>query len=999
VTSRFLTRRRVLAAAFPGALVTALVALPATPAQAVSGTLVINEVYGGGGNSGATYTNDFIELKNIGTTTVDVSAWSVQYASSAGTSYQVTGLSGQIPAGATYLVQEAKSTGGTTPLPTPDATGTIAMSGSAGKVALVRSATGLTCGVDCDSAANVVDFVGYGAANDSETAPTPAPSNSASVSRDAAGTDTDNNSTDFTTGAPSPVSCGEACASAPPPPPPPPAVCGDPATFVHQIQGSGDTYDPAYGGTQTIEGVVTASMLGGMFVQEEATDVDGDPETSEGIFVYLAGQTAPQEGSVVRVTGTVAEFGGKTQLTDAIVKECDVVAASIEPTPVRFPLDSPGDLERYESMRVELVDELVISEYFNYDRFGEVVVALPPNGWDRLFAPTAVVEPGDEARALAAQYANRRITIDDASTQQNPASVPHPGNGEPFSLDNRFRGGDTLTGMQGIVDQAFGAYRLQPTKYGEYAAKNLRPSEAPAVGGRVKVASFNVLNYFLTLDENGNQCGAQRDQDCRGADNATEFDRQRAKILSALAELDADVVGLMEMENTPGVEPAADLVAGLNERLGTDTYDYVDTGVVGTDAIRVGFLYKPGAVGLDGDFEVLDSTDDPRFIDTRNRPMLTQTFTEISSGARFTVSVNHLKSKGSACTDDPDTGDGQGNCNVTRTQAAEAIVDYLATDPTASDDSDQLIIGDLNSYDHEDPIDALKNGGYNDLVKQFGGEYAYGYVFDGQAGYLDHALSNPSLTSQVTGAAEWHINADEPDILDYDTTFKPDQVDAIYAPDQYRSSDHDAVLVGLQLDGLPAVTASISADPAKIRFGKGSIISGELQNATSSVAIASKEVALQSRTSPEAEWTETGQTTVTGEDGAYSFSVTPDRTTYYRVVFAGDRISASAQSESIRVGVAPRVRVAVSDQTVQKGTQVLFSGLVTPDHAGQIVRVQKQRDDATWRTVATTTLDRDSFYKYRFAPLASGSSNWRILKPRDDDHVTGASRTFVMRVS
>ena len=604
------------------------------------------------------------------------------------------------------------------------------------------------------------------------------------------------------------------------PEPEPVAKCGDPATAIHDIQGSGATFDPAFGGTQTIEGVATSVMLGGVWVQEEADDDDADPLTSEGIFVFLSGQQAPAAGSVVRVTGAVSEFGGKTQLSGVTaLEECGTAPSPVESTEVDFPLDAPGDLERYEGMLVTLVDELVISEYFEYDRFGEVVVGKPVEG-ERLWTPTAVADPG--ADADAAEYARRTITIDDVSTRQNPGSVPHPGNGEPFGLANRFRGGDTITGIQGVLDDAFGKHRLQPTEYGDYAAKNPRPETAPAVGGDIQVASFNVLNYVLTLDQGDNACGPGLDPDqCRGADDPTELQRQRAKILAALSKLDADVVGLMEMENTPGVEPAADLVAGLNDLLGEGTYDYIDTGVVGTDAIRLGFLYKPGSVTPAGDFAVLDSEVDPRFDDTRNRPMLTQTFDTVpvsgEPSERFTVSVNHLKSKGSACTGDPDTGDGQGNCNHTRTAAAEAIVDHLAGDPTDSGDPDHLVIGDLNSYDHEDPIAALERGGFADQVKRFGGETAYGYVFDGQAGYLDHALANGSLARQVTGTSEWHINADEPDILDYDTTFKPDSVDAINAPDAYRSSDHDPVLVGLDLLG---ADLSVKVTPQTIEAGR-----------------------------------------------------------------------------------------------------------------------------------------------------------------------------------
>lgn len=598
----------------------------------------------------------------------------------------------------------------------------------------------------------------------------------------------------------------------PPADPEQPTCDAETVTLVSAVQGSGSS-SPLSGQTVTVEAVVTAVHpgLSALYVQEEAADSDGDPATSEGIAVFHGG-TAPDGvalGDLVQVTGRVSSFQQQDQLTSPVVAVCDEEVEPVAPTEVRFPLENASDLERVEGMLVELADELVISEYFDYDRFGEVVVAKPLDGQDRLWTPTSVVEPGPDAVALAAEYAERRITIDDANSRQNPSSVPHPGNGEPFSLENRFRGGDTVAGVQGVVEHTFGRYRVQPTAYGEYAATNPRPTGAPSVGGTVTVASFNVLNYFLTLDSGPDVCGAGQDMECRGADDATELERQRAKLVAALAALDADVVGLMEMENTPGVEPAADLAAGLNEELGAGTYSYLDTGVVGTDAIRVGYLYKPGTVVPVGEHAVLDSSVDSRFDDTKNRPMITQTFDEVLTGERFTVSVNHLKSKGSSCADvgDPNLGDGSGNCNGTRTLAAEAIVDFLATDPTGSGDPDQLVIGDLNSYDKEQPIDVLVGAGYTDLVRRYGGETAYGYVFDGQAGYLDHALSSPTLTSQVTGTSAWHVNADEPDLLDYDTTFKPPAQDAIYAPDAYRSSDHDPVLVGLDLFSVPACYA------------------------------------------------------------------------------------------------------------------------------------------------------------------------------------------------
>jgi predicted extracellular nuclease len=108
-----------------------------------------------------------------------------------------------------------------------------------------------------------------------------------------------------------------------------------------------------------------------------------------------------------------------------------------------------------------------------------------------------------------------------------------------------------------------------------------------------------------------------------------------------------------------------------------------------------------------------------------------------------------------------------------------------------------LVIGDLNSYGQEDPIDTLVSGGLvNQLAKYVPLAERYSYVFDGQSGYLDHALATGSLSGQVRGATVWHINADEPRVLDYNTEFNPAY---LYNPDKFRSSDHDPIVVGLEL--------------------------------------------------------------------------------------------------------------------------------------------------------------------------------------------------------
>lgn len=591
-------------------------------------------------------------------------------------------------------------------------------------------------------------------------------------------------------------------------------------TRISAVQGTGAS-TPLNGTTVVVQGVVTGVFrdLSGFYLEEETPDRDNDPASSEGLFIYM-GEPANVPvslavGQTVRVQGVAREFtssgSSMTELGSTtnvpVVTDCNTPGSQINPVDISFPLTAVGDLERYEGMLVRLPQTLTISEYFDFDRYGEIMLALPLPGEPRLIQPTNIDEPGGAATQRALANSLRQIVLDDGRSSQNPDPAIHP-NGSAFTLANRFRGGDTVAGVAGMLDESSGAYRIQPTAYGTYTATNPRPTQPPDVGGTLKVAALNTLNYFLTLTSAGSVCGPQKNQDCRGADNSAEFQRQRNKTLAALLEIDADIFGLMELENTTGVDPLQDLVSGLNATLGAGTYAYIDTGVIGGDAIRVGIIYKPSTVTPQGQYKLLTSAVDARFIDTRNRPSLAQTFVEQTTGQKFTLVVNHLKSKGSACTGDPDTGDGQGNCNQTRTQAAQALVDWLAGDPTGSGDPDFLIVGDLNSYARENPIDAIIAGsdGYNgtaddytNMVERYQGRFAYSYLFGGQVGYLDHALASATLANQVKGTVEWHTNADEPDILDYDTSFKKAAQDALYEPNAFRAADHDPVIVGLGL--------------------------------------------------------------------------------------------------------------------------------------------------------------------------------------------------------
>lgn len=637
-------------------------------------------------------------------------------------------------------------------------------------------------------------------------------------------------------------------------------VCQTAFTPIYTIQGSG--LSAAVTGTVTTKGVVvgdfegTAAALG--FYLQDLTG-DGDPATSDGIFVYTGSANLVSLGQVVRVTGYARERFNQTALNGSNSNTAAVLAAnivqcgtgSVTPVDVTMPFANVDFPERYEGMLVRFPQSLVIAEYFNYDRFGELVLALPLDGEPRPFTGTAIDEPGAPANARTLANSLRRITLDDANSAQNPAVLRHP-NGMPFSLSNRFRGGDLVANTTGVLGYDFSLYRIVPTAPADYTAANPRPATPEPVGGSLRVAAMNTLNYFLTADYPtgnplDNKCGPLNNVECRGwdSDQVDEFTRQRTKLLAALSGLDADIIGLNELENSTGVEPLADIVAGM------PGYAYINTGTIGTDAIKVGIIYRAAKVAPVGAYQILDSTDDPRFIDTKSRPSLAQTFQDLATGGRFTVVVNHLKSKGSDCNDigDPDLGDGQGNCSQTRRAAAEALVDWLATDPTGSGDADYIIMGDLNSYTMEDTLDEIIAGSddisstaddFTNLIAYYQGTYAYSYTFDGQAGYLDHALANKTLLSQITGAADWHINSDEPDVLDYDTSFKPNEQDALYETNAYRTSDHDPVIVGLNplnynfagffqpIDNAPVINVVKSGSGIPIKFNLGGYLGLEI---------------------------------------------------------------------------------------------------------------------------------------------------------------------------
>ncbi|WP_071078887.1 ExeM/NucH family extracellular endonuclease [Janthinobacterium lividum] len=874
------------------------------PALAAS-DIVISQVYGGGGNTGALYRNDFIELFNRGASPVNLSNWSVQYASAAGNNWAVTALPAiDLQAGQYLLVQQAKGAGGTQDLPTPDASGSLAMSGTAGKVLLSNSKTAQTLANPTGAA--VIDLVGFGTANGFEGNVAPAPSNTLAILRANGGcSDTDDNGFDFASGSVTPrntasprnacggpvvhqiiTSCPASLAlavgnggnavlrasdvdgvvnaailSSP-------AVAGiSLASFsaagvagesasvsllvaagvpvgnypvivsfsndqqqtasckldvavqglaaishtIPQIQGSGAA-SPYANSVQTTEGVVTLKVGTGFFIQDAAGD--GDPSTSDGIFVYTGNTgTTVQPGELVRVTGTVFEYtptGAKnsyTELKDVTAILTQSAGHAVVPTNVTLP---DANLAAVEGMLVRFTQPLTVSQNAYLGARGELSLSS-----GRREVPTNRYPAGSaEAQALIAANANNLIVLDDGIFVA-PPTIPYIGQ------DGTVRSGDTVADLTGVVD--FGAiggggaaYKLQPTQVPQFSRDNPRAASPELPAGNVKVASANVLNFFTTFTNGSNVFGqtgqgctlgaSTSKSNCRGADNLAEFVRQRDKIVAELKAIDADVVGLMEIQNN-GETAVTYLVEQLNAAIGGVSYAVVPKpAATGTDAIRVAMIYKPARLGLVG-----GALSDANAIN--NRPPMAQTF-RAGNGEKFSLIVNHLKSKGSCPSGGPDAdnNDSQSCWNATRVQQAQRLVgSFVPQVAAAAGDADVLVIGDLNSYGAEDPIQVITGAGFVNELERFvrPSGMPYSYVFGGQSGYLDHALASAALSPQVAGVAEWHVNADEPEVIDYNIdAAKPQD---LYNALPYRASDHDPVVVSLDLQ--PAyrdITAAVA---------------------------------------------------------------------------------------------------------------------------------------------------------------------------------------------
>jgi predicted extracellular nuclease len=747
----------------------ASLALTASPASAASPDVVISQVYGGGGNSGATYTNDFIELFNRGTGAVDLSTWSVQYASAAGTTYQVTALTGSIPAGAHYLVQESAGAGGTTPLPTPDATGSIAMSATNGKVALVTSATALACGATCATAAGVRDFVGYGTANDFEGAAAPGLSNTTADLRAGNGaTDTDNNAADFSTGAPNPRNSGDA------PPPPPPSYA------IHDIQGAAHR-SPLAGTKVTTTGVVIAVRSNGFWIEDPAPDAN--PATSEGLLVFTGRAPTVHSGDSVSVVGTVNEFRPgnavnnltNTELTGPTVT---VTASGVPlPAPVKVGpgglvapalprTDAPGDVEAsstfdpstnaldfYESLEGMLVE------------VDDAVAVGPTNTFGELpIVPGGTVASRTVHNGVLYSYA-------DPNTERliaAPAMAPLPAANV----------GDTLPGpVLGVIDFDFSNFRLEVLSTPGLTSAGLQPE----VTRKQRLLELAIATYNV--------------ENLAPSDPQAKFDRLAKGLVTNLSS--PDIVSLEEIQDNSGAvddgtvaaNATLDKLVAAITAAGGPAYQYREidplddtTGGQPGGNIRVAFLFRTdrGVSFVDrpgGDattavtvvprqgFTPAHLSVSPGLIDpgnaawTASRRPLVGEFTYF--GRQLFVIGTHFISKGQ---DQPLMGRFQPPARDSepqrhaQAQAVRGFVDALrAANPRAA----TVVLGDLNDFEFSATADTLVGDGYlTDLPRTLPLPERYSYVFEGNSQILDHVLISGQLTKEPYEYDIVHINSE-----------------------------------------------------------------------------------------------------------------------------------------------------------------------------------------------------------------------------------------------
>ena len=775
-------------------LILLLLCLPAF-AQKV----VISQIYGGGGNSGATLKNDFIELFNRDTLAVTVTGWSVQYASAAGTSWQVTTLSGTIQPGQYYLVQESAGAAGTINLPTPDAVGTIAMSGTAGKVALVNNVTPLTGSAPTGS--QIIDFVGYGTANGFEgSGAAPGLSNTTAALRQNNGcTDSNNNVSDFLAGAPAPrntASPVQVCSAAP--------TC--PTTTIDKIQGSGAA-SPVVGSIVGAAGIVTARRSNGFFLQAP-TPEDADPSTSEGILVFTGGAPAAiaAVGNLVCVTGTVTEFKPASDPNSPTVTELTGPSISLvqtgQPLPAPIvltaadtnPAGAVDSLERYEGMRVQANSLTVISPTLG--SVNEVNATASTNGVFYAVLPSIprpFREPGIDFWDLPTAGAPPGTPTFDT----NPERLRVDSDAQNGAAALNVASGAIISSLTGPLDYVFRTYTIlsdpapAPAVTDSFAVAPVpEPSDA-----ELTVAASNLQRLFDTIDDAGTSDAVL---------TPTALSNRLNKISLAVRNVLRlpEILAVEEVENLPTLQALADKINNDAIAAGKPNPAYQAYLVEGNDigGIDVGLLVRSTRVTVDSVTQegksatyINPNTNQPEMLNDRPPLVLRATATRSGSlqSLKIVAIVNHLRS----LTDVSDP-----RVQAKRRAQAEFLANLIQSIQVADPSANIVSVGDYNAYPFNDgyvdtigtiigvPTPAnqvilassdLVNPDLVDLVGYLPAAERYSYLFDGNAQTLDHVVVNANLLSRLSRIAVARLNADFPETLRNDPN----------RPERY--SDHD----------------------------------------------------------------------------------------------------------------------------------------------------------------------------------------------------------------